>query len=55
MMPSLCDSYGSYFSLSHALDCCKGGLASQCHSEARDTWGNLAVLAYRVIICESIV
>ena len=33
MMPSSCDGCGSAFSLSHALDCCKGGLVTQRHNE----------------------
>ena len=33
MMPSSCDGCGSAFSLSHALDCRKGGLVTQHHNE----------------------
>ena len=54
-LPSHCDGCGSTFDLSHALDCCKGGLVTQCHNEVRDALGDLVALAYKDVICEPIV
>ena len=54
-MPSHCDGCGSTFDLSHALDCHKWGLVTQCHNEVRDALGDLAALAYKDVICEPIV
>ena len=52
MMPSSCGGCGSAFSLSHALDCHKGG---QRHNEVRDALGDLAALAYKDVIREPVV
>ena len=46
VMPANCDSCGEEFGLSHALDCCKGGLVTQCHIEVRDALGDLAAMGY---------
>ena len=54
-MPSSSDGCGSEFSLSHALDCDKGGLVTQRHNEVRNALGDLAVLAYQDVIHEPIV
>ena len=54
-MPCLCDGCGCDFILSHAPDCHKGGLVTQCHNEVRDALGDLVALAHRDVICESIV
>ena len=45
MMSFSCDECGSAFSLSHALDCYKGGLVTQRHDEVRDALGDFAALA----------
>ena len=55
MMPASCDGCGSTFCLSHALDCRKGGLVTQCHNEVRDALGDLAALAYKDVIREPVV
>ena len=55
MMPSSCDGCGSAFSLSHALDCRKGGLVTQRHNEVQDALGDLAALAHKDVICEPVV
>ena len=55
MMPSSCDRCGSAFSLSHALDCCKGGLVTQHHNEVRDALGDLVALAYKDVNREPVV
>ena len=55
MMPSSCDGCGSQFSLSHVLDCRKGGLITQHHNEVRDALDDLVTLAYRDVIREPIV
>ena len=54
-MPSSCDGYGSAVSLSHTLDCRKGGLITQCHNEIRDGLGDLMALAYKDVIRELVV
>ena len=53
-MPASCDGCGEVFSLTHALDCCKGGLITQCHNEIREALGDLAALRYREVVCEPI-
>ena len=55
MMPSSCDGCGSAFSLSHALDCCRGGLVIQRHNEVRDALGDLAALTYKDVVREPVV
>ena len=55
MMSSSCDGCGSAFSLSHALDCLKGGLVTQHHNEVRDALGDMAALAYKDVIREPVV
>ena len=54
-MPSSCDGCDSAFSLSHALDCHRGGLVIQHHNEVRDALGDLAALAYKDVIREPVV
>ena len=54
-MTSSCDGCGSAFSLSHALDCRRGGLVIQCHNEVRDALGDLAALEYKDVIHEPVV
>ena len=39
--PACCDGCGEDFSLTHALDCRKGGLVTQHHNEIRDVLGDL--------------
>lgn len=53
LMPASCHGYGD-FSLTHALDCCKGGLVTQRHNEIRDALGDLATLGYREAVCKPI-
>ena len=55
MMPSSCDGCGSVFSLSHAMDCRKGGLVTQHHNKVRDALGDLAAFAYKDVIREPVV
>ena len=55
MLPASCDGCGGDFSLTHALDCRKGGLVTQRHNEVRDALGDLAALGYREVVREPIV
>ena len=55
LMPASCDGCGGDFSLTHAMDCRKGGLVTQRHNEVRDALGNLAALGYREVVREPIV
>ena len=55
LMPAFCDGCGGDFSLTHALECRKGGLVTQRHNEVRDALGDLAALGYREVVCEPIV
>ena len=52
LMPASCDGCGGDFSLTHALDCRKGGLVTQRHNDVRDALGDLAALGYREVVCE---
>ena len=54
-IPGNCDGCGSPFDLSHALSCRKGGLVIQRHDEIRDTFGDLAALAWGQVCREPIV
>ena len=54
-VPSLCDGCGLSFTLTHALDCRKGGLVTQRHNEIRDTLGDLAVLGFKEVLREPVV
>ena len=45
LMPPTCDRCGAAFSLSHALDCRKGGLVVRCHNEISEALRDLACLA----------
>jgi len=53
--PTTCDGCGEPFSMTHALDCKKGGLIIQRHNEIRDTIGDLASIAWKNIIKEPVV
>ena len=55
LMPALCDGCRGDSSLTHALDCHKGGLVTQHHNEVRDALGDLTALGYREVIRESVV
>ena len=55
LLPGSCDGCGGDFSLTHALDCRKGGLVTQHHNEIRDALGDLAALGYREVVREPIV
>ena len=46
---------GSSFTLTHALDCRKGGLVTQRHNEIRDTLGDLAALGFKEVLREPVV
>jgi hypothetical protein len=54
-IPSSCDGCGADIVLSHALSCRFGGLVTQRHNEVRDTFGDLASLAWGQVIKEPIV
>ena len=54
IVPDVCDGCGSAFELSHALDCRKGGLVIQRHSEVRDAFGNLSTLVCKQVKPEPI-
>ena len=41
-LPTYCDGYQAKFSISHALDCKKGGLVAACHNELSDGVEDLA-------------
>ena len=45
-LPTLCDGCGARFTISHALDCKKGGLVRACHNELRDGVADLAGKAF---------
>jgi len=55
LMPASCDGCGEDFSLTHALDCRRGGLVTQRHNEVRDALGDLAALGYSEVVCELVV
>ena len=44
-----------WFTLSHALDCQRGGLVIRRHNETCDALGDLACLAYEDVIQEPVV
>ena len=50
LMPPTCDGCGAAFTLSHALDCWKGGLVVRRHNEIHDALADLACLAYKDVI-----
>ena len=54
MMPNSCDGCGTVFSVSHALDCRRGGLVTQRHNEVRDALGDLAALAHKEVLSEPV-
>ena len=54
-MPTSCDGCGAAFTLSHALDCRRGGLVIRRHSEIRNALGDLACLAYKDVVREPVV
>lgn len=43
-MPGSYYRCGRDFNITHALECCKGGLFTQHHNEVRDALGSLAAL-----------
>ena len=53
--PANCDNCGEAFSLTHALDCRKGGLVIQRHNEIRDAIGDIASIVCKEIIWEPVV
>ena len=54
-LPPTCDGCGSDFSVTHALDCCKGGLVTQRHNEIRDTICSLASMVWGQVTLEPVV
>ena len=54
-MSSQCDGCGAPFSLTHALDCRKGGLVTQRHNEIRDALGDLAAMRFKEVLREPVV
>ena len=54
-MSSQCDGCGAPFSLTHALDCRKGGLVTQRHNEIRDALGDLAAMGFKEVLREPVV
>ena len=54
-MPPTCDECGAAFTLSHALDCRRGGMVIRCHNEICNALGDLACLAYKDVIRELVV
>jgi hypothetical protein len=54
-VPSNCDGCGAPFTLSHALDCKRGGLIIVRHNEIRDAFGDLANIAWPNVIREPVV
>ena len=54
-MPAFCDGCGSQSSMEHALDCRIRDLVIQRHNEIRDALGDLASIAYKVVIREPVV
>lgn len=53
--PTHCDGCGDHFSLTHALDCKKGGLVTVRHNEIRDALGDMANLVWKDVKREPIV
>ena len=41
--------------MEHALDCKKGGLVTQCHTEVRDVIGELESIVYKEVLQEPVV
>ena len=54
-LPPVCDGCGSDFSVTHALDCRKGGLVTQRHNEIRDTICGLASMVWGQVTQEPVV
>ena len=50
-----CDRCGAQFSVSHALDCRRGGLVMQRHNEVRDVISDLAGQAWKQITRELVI
>ena len=55
VMPTSCDGCGAAFTLSHALDCRRGGLVIRRHNKIRDALGDLACLVYKDVVQEPVV
>ena len=45
--PKYCHGFQARFTISHALDCKKGGLVTACHNELRDGVADLAGKAFK--------
>ena len=57
-LPHACDGCGAPFTVTHALDCCVGGLVCCRHNEVCDAFGDLSSLVWsqvkrEPIVCES--
>uniref|UniRef100_A0A1X7TP27 Uncharacterized protein n=1 Tax=Amphimedon queenslandica TaxID=400682 RepID=A0A1X7TP27_AMPQE len=54
-LPLQCDGCGSEFTITHALDCKKGGLVTQRHNEVRDLLYDLSALVWHQTIKEPVI
>src|SRR5687767_10316486 len=54
-IPPKCDGCGGPFSLTHALDCRKGGLVGLRHNEVRDAFGDLLAKVFSQVVREPVV
>jgi hypothetical protein len=54
-MPLDCDGCGSAFTVTHALDCKKGGLVTQRHNEVRDLLYDLSAIAWNQTVKEPVI
>ena len=50
LMAPTCDGCGTAFTLSHGLDCRRGGLVIRCHNKICDALGDLVYLAHKDVI-----
>ena len=51
-MKGSCDGCGDPFTISHALDCQKGGLVIKHHNRIRDALGDITALAHSEVLRE---
>jgi len=54
-VPPICDGCGSVFTVTHSLDCKKGGLITQRHNEVRDLLHDLSTIVWHQVIKEPII
>ena len=53
-LPACCDGCGADFTLQHGMDCKKGGLVIQRHSEVRDCLGDISSEVWPAVMKEPI-